>query len=363
MSGRDRPGASPTGLEHLMPPLTGSGQPEASPTGLDHLGPFFPGSRIGMLLLHGLAGTPSEMKNVAKKLNAYGFTVLCPLLAGHCATEKELVATTWQDWATSAASALEALSARTDAVFVGGLSAGAVLSLHLALQTPESIRGLALYSTTLRWDGWSITKLRFLLPLWLRLPVIGSRYRFREVYPYGIMNEKLRRRLHTRMQEGNAVEAGLIATPGVSLRELWRLVDKVKKRLHEIRLPSLLVHARNDDIADLRNALYVLNRLGGPAELMLLDRSYHMITVDQERDKVGDATALYCAARLSDAEKAELARAASRELPAAMPADSIGKSADKRRGAAAAIRRPGRGAAPDPDGTRLRIPPGRPEQA
>jgi carboxylesterase len=308
-------------------------------TGLEQLGPFFPGSRIGVLLLHGLAGTPTEMKSVAKKLNGYGFTVLCPRLAGHCATEKELVASTWRDWAASATLALEKLRGHTDAVFVGGLSAGAVLSLYLARETPDKIRGLALYSTTLRWDGWSITKLRFLLPLWLRLPVIGRRYRFREVHPYGIMNEKLRRRLHARMLEGNAAEAGLIATPGVSLRELWRLVDNVTKQLRLITLPCLLIHASNDDIADPRNALYVLNRLGGPAELMLLDRSYHMITVDQERDKVGDATACYCAALLSDAEKAELAGSASSEPPAAMPAETISKSADRRSGAFAAFRR------------------------
>jgi carboxylesterase len=297
---------------------------------LEQAGLFFPGSRIGMLLVHGLAGTPAEMKNVAKKLNGYGFTVLCPTLAGHCATEKELVAATWRDWTASAASALDKLRGHTDAVFIGGLSAGAVMSLYLALKTPEKIRGLALYSTTLRWDGWSITKLRFLLPLWLRVPVIGSRYRFREVQPYGIMNEKLRQRIHSRMLEGKSAQAGLIATPGVSLRELWRLVDKVKKKLHEIKVPCLLAHARNDDIADLRNAVYVLNRLGGPAELMLLDRSYHMITVDQERDKVADATAFYCAARLSDAERKELARAASLELPAAMPVETISKSSGKR---------------------------------
>ena len=52
---------------------------------LERLGPFFPGGRIGFLLVHGLAGTPAEMKILGKRLNRYGFTVLCPQLAGHCA--------------------------------------------------------------------------------------------------------------------------------------------------------------------------------------------------------------------------------------------------------------------------------------
>ena len=97
---------------------------------LERLGPFFPGGRIGFLLVHGLAGTPAEMKILGKRLNRYGFTVLCPQLAGHCASEEELITTCWSDWSRSVEDAFDALSQHMDAVFVGGLSAGAVLSLR-----------------------------------------------------------------------------------------------------------------------------------------------------------------------------------------------------------------------------------------
>ena len=132
---------------------------------LERLGPFFPGGRIGFLLVHGLAGTPAEMKILGKRLNRYGFTVLCPQLAGHCASEEELITTCWSDWSRSVEDAFDALSQHMDAVFVGGLSAGAVLSLRHAQRYPGRARGLALYSTTLRYDGWTIPKLSFLLPL------------------------------------------------------------------------------------------------------------------------------------------------------------------------------------------------------
>ena len=132
---------------------------------LERLGPFFPGGRIGFLLVHGLAGTPAEMKILGKRLNRYGFTVLCPQLAGHCASEEELITTCWSDWSRSVEDAFDALSRHMDAVFVGGLSAGAVLSLRHAQRYPGRARGLALYSTTLRYDGWTIPKLSFLLPL------------------------------------------------------------------------------------------------------------------------------------------------------------------------------------------------------
>lgn len=286
---------------------------------LEELGSFFPGSRIGIILVHGLSGTPNEMKAVAKRLNKYGFSVLCPLLAGHCSTETDLIATTWKDWTASTENAYERMAEHMDVIFFGGLSAGAVLSLYMAHQKPHGVRGLALYSTTLRWDGWSIPRLAFLLPLILRLPYFGSRYRFEEVYPFGLMNEKLRNRIHAQMLSGSASAAGLSATPGTSLRELWRLVDIVKKGLPNVFTPTLLIHARNDDIAHLSNSIYVQQHLGGPAELLLLENSYHMITVDQERNTVCDATAVYFHEQLNETESKELARYAQIIMPDHMP--------------------------------------------
>jgi len=277
---------------------------------------FFPGSRVGVLLVHGLTGTPTEMISVGKRLNKYGFTVYCPVLAGHCSTEEDLLATCWHDWAASVEQALLRLRDHADVIFVGGLSAGAVLSLYLADHHPSLVRGMALYSTTLTWDGWSIPKLSFLLPLVLRLPYIGKRYHFVEAFPYGIKNEHLRRRIVAKMKSGDTATAGHTHTPGVIVRELWRMVDAVKKKFPSINTPALIVHANNDDIAGLRkNALYMQNRLAGPTELLRLYDSYHMITVDQERHLVADATARFFQSRLNTAERAELAGTAKEPIP------------------------------------------------
>ena len=208
---------------------------------------------------------------------------------------------------------LLALSRHMDAVFVGGLSAGAVLSLRHAQRYPGRARGLALYSTTLRYDGWTIPKLSFLLPLILKTPYFGKRYRFEEAFPYGIMDDKLRGRILAQMQSGDAAAAGFTATPGASLKQLWGLVAAVKRDLPSIKTPTLIVHAGNDDIASARsNALYVRDHIGGPTELLLLDRSYHMVTIDQERNVVGDATARFAWNLLSDAERERGPRACPR---------------------------------------------------
>ena len=282
---------------------------------LEQLGRFFPGSRIGVLLVHGLAGTPTELSGAARHLNRFGFTVLCPLLAGHCGTMDDLVATTWHDWAESAANAFERLYEHMDVVFVGGLSAGSVLCLYLAERYGKKVRGLALYSTTLRYNGWSIPKTRVFLPLILHIPYIGKRYRFMETFPYGIKNEKLRKRIVAHLQSGDPSVAGLDGTPGTSLRELWHMVDAVKKGMPDITSPALLVHARHDDIAHMDNALEVQRRVGGKAALMLLEDSYHLITIDQERHKVFNATGLFFHELLDAAERRTLESHAAAPMP------------------------------------------------
>lgn len=277
---------------------------------LTKLGPLIPGSRVGVMLVHGLTGTPTELSAIAKDLNRYGFTVFCPLLAGHCQSEAELLKTGWRDWHQSVETAYQAFSRSMSAVFVGGISAGAVLSLKLAQNHPGRVRGLGLYSTTLRWDGWSIPKLSFLLPLILRLPILGPRYRFEENYPYGLKNEKLRERVHAQMMSGDPSAAGFSGTPGRSLKELWRLVDVVKAGLAGLKAPALLIHARDDDIASIRNALYIREHIGGPSRLVALESSYHMITIDQERKTVGLESARWFYNYLTPSEREELASGA-----------------------------------------------------
>ncbi|EQD66174.1 alpha/beta hydrolase fold protein [mine drainage metagenome] len=138
------------------------------PKQVDYL---LPGGRHGVLLIHGLTGTPAEMRFVAKGLNRRGYTVYAMQLAGHCGSVEDLLATGWRDWAASVREAAAKLGTQVDKLFVGGLSMGALLALNYVLEQPETVHGMALYSTTFRYDGWAvptIAKFSFLLPGWCR---------------------------------------------------------------------------------------------------------------------------------------------------------------------------------------------------
>jgi carboxylesterase len=246
---------------------------------------FYEGGDIGVLLIHGLTGTPVEMKYIGKGLHKAGYTVYGVQLPGHCGTEEDLAATGWKDWYGGVERAIEALSTKVDKLFVGGLSMGAVMSLYAASQQPQRISGLLLYGPTIWYDGWSIPWYSMLWKPLINTP-IGRNYRFMERHPYGIKDERLRKRVVQNMLSGNSADAGLAGMPAFSVREMWGLVDEVKRRLPSIRTPTLVMHSKEDDICSVRNAHYIRKRIGGSVDLRLLDDCYHMITVDQQRDVV-----------------------------------------------------------------------------
>ena len=54
--------------------------------------------------------------------------------------------------------------------------------------------------------------------------------------------------------------------------------------------PTLIVHPREDDRASLRNLEYLQTNLGGLIEAVVLDDSYHIVTLDRQRQLVVDRT-------------------------------------------------------------------------
>jgi len=241
---------------------------------------------VAVLLIHGLTGTPTELRRVAMGLAKAGCTVYVPTLAGHCGNNDDLQATGWRDWYESARQTFVGIRRRHSQVFVGGLSMGAVLSMYLAAEHPGQVAGLLLYSTTLRYDGWNMPKVAVLTPLLMAIPFGVHLCRFNEKSPYGIKDERLRAIVERQMKAGESSDAGLLTMSGTSVRELHRLVAAVKKRMPRITTETLVLHSREDDITSRWNADYVERKLGGPVVKILLDDCYHMITVDRQYRRV-----------------------------------------------------------------------------
>ena len=252
------------------------------------------GGRVGVLLIHGLGGTPVELRFIAQALARAGHTVYCCQLAGHCGTPEELRRSTWREWYASVEAAHDKLSETCDVILAGGLSMGGILALHLAQNRPAGVHGLLLFAPTLKLDGWSMPWhslfLRYVRPLPIRLE-----FDLAERDPYGLKDERVRRIVVASMQSGDTGAAGVFSTPMRSMAHFNSLVQEVKPNLGKVRQPALIVHPREDDIASLRNAQYLQANLGGLVDTLVLDNSYHMVTLDQQRHIVAERATSFVA--------------------------------------------------------------------
>ena len=258
-----------------------------------------PGGRVGFLLIHGLGGTPLEMRYVAQGLYHAGHTVHVPQLAGHCGSSDDLRATRWGDWYATVEREHDQLQTRCDAIVVGGLSMGAILALHHAARHPNTVSALALYAPTLWLDGWGVPWYAALFKL-VKMKWCADLFPFSERHPWGIKDQRLRALIEQAIKSGDSSRAGIAALPGSLMLELRQLVKQVKREIAEVKQPALIVHPREDDRASLRNLDYLQRRLAGPTETVVLNDSYHLVTLDRQRQIVVART-LEFAVRLQQA--------------------------------------------------------------
>jgi len=195
------------------------------------------------------------------------------------------------------------LREQCDIVLAGGLSMGGILALRLAQQRPDELHGLLLYAPTLKLDGWAMPWSSLFLQ-YLRPSPLPLDFDLPERDPYGLKDERVRALVVSSMQSGESGQAGVFSTPLRSFANFNALVGEVKPQLNKVRQPALIVHPRQDDIASLKNAQYLQAHLGGLVDTLVLNNSYHMVTLDQQRHVVSERTDAF----VSWVESAQLAK-------------------------------------------------------
>ncbi len=248
-------------------------------------------SQATVLLIHGLTGTPNEMKGLANFFYRRGYSVFCPRLAHHGEPLHILKRAKWQEFYRSVKEALQKIP--TDQkIFTAGLSMGALLALLLAEEFPERISGTTCLSPTLFYDGWNIPWSHCLLPLAYYTPIRYFAY-FKEEPPYGIKNERIRNKVHEYYKNASFGDVSEVAQygypyfPVTLLCELRLLIRELMKKMSRIRIPIQMIQASEDDMTSVKNSQFIYDHIASAQkEIVLLHDSYHVITADQERRTV-----------------------------------------------------------------------------
>lgn len=258
----------------------GGAPPAPAPIRVD--GFAFAGHRaLGCLLIHGFTGTPEEMRPVGEALARQGFPVHAVRLAGHGTDVADLARTRWQDWAASVDAAAARLRETCPRLALVGMSMGALLALHLAAREPARVEALVLCGTPLRLDDWRVRA----APVLQRIPPLARRY---------AMIPKEGDGPDVADPAARAASPSYRATPLAGVVELLRLQGAVRRELGRVVQPVLALHGRHDHTVPLAN-LALLRRKLRTVETAILENSWHVVTIDHDREEVAQRTGAFLA--------------------------------------------------------------------
>ena len=224
---------------------------------------FFPGNRIGCILLHGFTGTPKEMRWLGEYLAEQGFSVLAPRLAGHATHPDDMARSNWQDWQSSVEDAYHLMRPNTDHLFFIGLSMGGILSLIgtsmfevdgvIAISTPYEIPA----------KDWRLKFIRQLAIFQPRINKGPGDWHNPEAaidhidYPY---------------------------QPTRSIAELKDLFAQLQKALPDVKVPALLIHSKADRSVPLDHMLKIFNLLSSEDKnTFVVENSGHVVIREPDR--------------------------------------------------------------------------------
>ncbi len=255
--------------------------------------------RIGVLLLHGLTGMPSELRPLEKFLQKNGIETETPVLAGHGGTHLDLNRVKFKEWVDSARDSLNELLIRVDRVFLCGLSMGGTIAAMLALEIPERCAGVILLSPTLDYDGSNLDNLthqkalkskafrNILHAMTEYIPGFGGAFYWTETPPYGLKDKRLQAQITKSIEAakiGQSNEFGLFRTYFSSLHQMKLLTDKFYEMASRVDCPVLILHSLEDTLASMNNATEMYKLLGSQDKrLIAFTGCDHVMTLDLQR--------------------------------------------------------------------------------
>ena len=240
-----------------------------------------------VVLFHGLSSSPLEFNFLSSQLISAGYRVSTPSIAGYSFGGN---ASSWKHWVNEAVSHVKALQeTESQPISLGGISLGSTLALAVATELND-ILGVIALSTTLKYNGWAVPWYRSLIPLGMALG-LGDYFKHKEKDPFGIKNHQIRAYIKRVLSSQDTSAVGGLY---MSLRHMYegnKLCKYVIDNLSSVSSSILTIHAIDDEIANSYNAQLVAD-LSSATYLrqIYLGNSYHMITVDNERETVAAET-------------------------------------------------------------------------
>jgi carboxylesterase len=238
------------------------------------------------LCLHGLTGTPYEVRSLGEALSGAGVRALGPMLPGHGGEPAALRRTPYTAWLEAARSEVLRLRRDSEVVFGVGLSMGGLVILALAAE--HAFDAVVCVGVPLRLRQRGVGLARFAKHLIRELPKRGGS--------------------DIRDPEARARHPGMPVMPLAGIAELQRLQGVVRARLAEVRVPLLAAHGAQDATAFPGDAQTLLQCVASAEkEHLLLPRSGHVVPVDFDAPLLAAAAVRFLSGRRRHPARSETA--------------------------------------------------------
>jgi len=229
---------------------------------------------VGALVLHGFTGTPASVRPLGDALAAARFDVELPRLPGHGTSIDDMLGTLWDDWLGAAELAYQALAARVGQVVLVGQSMGATLALATAFAHRDVAGVVAINPLTRDRGPEVLDTIDDLLDDGVLVAPGGG----------------------PDIADPDASDTGYTDTPRAPLRSLLlEGVAPIQDRFGELAMPLRLFTSRQDHVVDPGDSEHLAAAWGGPVAQTWLERSFHVATLDFERDVVEAGTVAFVA--------------------------------------------------------------------
>jgi len=220
---------------------------------------FDTGSKTLAILVHGFTSSPHDFLELAQFLASKGISVKAPLLAGHGRTWQDLEHCTCYDWWNTVNEEIKWAEDKFENIILVGYSFGSNLSLDMAVRYPDKIKGVVVL-------GISVFLHKDFLIKKVALPLVhffSGKYRKRHI-----------KADHIEEYENNGCYS---IVPTAALKEFYKFIKYyTQMELFQVKVPTLIIHSRDDDVTHPLSSQYVYDRLGShQKELLFLDELNH----------------------------------------------------------------------------------------
>jgi len=228
----------------------------------------------GVLFLHGLSGSPAQLRPFAEELNCRGMHCYAPVLPGHGTHPDDLYYIDWTTWYNAVKDEYVRIKDRHEKIMVVGFSLGSALALRLGVEFPEIDKCVLISSSMKFFHSYLPTEI-VLRTAWLFSNISRSwPKRFPQgpdgpeylIYPYLPLD-------------------ALFAVTG--------LTGQNREILKDFKVPLLMLHSQSDPSSKYEGARYIFSNVSSKYRKMVtFEKAPHGLMhdgTDEQRELLLDS--------------------------------------------------------------------------